>query len=776
VARLSNSQSRIAVCLALALVTLAEYGPMTVHGFIGIDDDEYIAKNPHVAPGLTWAGLGWALRTGHASNWHPLTWVSHMADCSLYGLNPGGHHLTNLLLHIADTLLLFLLLDGMTGRVWRSAFVAALFAWHPLHVESVAWASERKDVLSTLFWILTLMAYVRYVEGSRTGTPRARVFYGLALICFALGLMSKPMVVTLPCVLLLIDFWPLERNQEQPAPPATDPDQAPETGKGARRGSWRWLVLEKAPFFAMAFAASVVTYLVQRTGGAVSSLQVLPLHVRLGNAVLTYVRYLGKAVWPVDLAAIYPYAKHLPWGTVALSALFLAAVTGWILLRSKQNPYLVTGWFWYLGTLVPTIGLVQVGSQSMADRYMYIPSIGLFILVVWGLSDLLSFWRPRQVVLAAAGTAALAGCLVCTRLQLGYWSDSEKLFQHAVEVTRDNYLALNGLGATWNEAGRNDEAMALYSQAVAIEPRYAEGQYNLGTALLERGKLEEAAGHLNAALTDNPDYAQAHNNLGKTLQAQGNLDEAAAHIAKAVILKPDYAEAHYNLGTIRLLQSKLDEAIALFSEALRLKPDYPEAHGNLGIALMRRGDFTAGAAHFSEQVRLNPRSADGHVNLGLAMMQLKKPDVAAAQFFQALQLAPNNPKVRYHLALALTQQHKSREAAAQYHEALRLSPDFADALNNLAWILASSQDAALRDGPEAVRLAQKACELTKSRQPGMMDTLAAAYAEAGRYTEAVATAETAVKLASAAGQKASADRSVDLLKQFQSGQPFREPF
>ncbi len=352
-----------AICLLLALVTALLYWPITSHDFVSFDDQEYITENPHVTPGLTWDGIAWAMSAGYASNWHPLTWISHMADCSLYGLHPGGHHLTNLLLHVANTVLLFLLLYQLTGAVWRSACVAALFAWHPVHVESVAWASERKDVLSTLFWILTLIAYSHFK--SQISNLRSRqMWYFAALIFFALGLMCKPMLVTLPFVLLLLDFWPLQ---------AASP--------GHPR-AWPRLLVEKIPFFLLAGIASVVTYLVQKHGGAVSSLEVAPLSSRLANALVAYLRYVGKSIWPAHLAAMYPYVKHWPALWVITAAVLVAGLSILFLLRARTSPWLIVGWLWFLGTLVPTIGLVQVGAQSMADRYTYIPGIGLFLLLV----------------------------------------------------------------------------------------------------------------------------------------------------------------------------------------------------------------------------------------------------------------------------------------------------------------------------------------------------------------------------------------------------------
>ena len=677
-----------AVCSLLALVTLACYWPVTAHKFVDFDDYHYIYENPHVKAGLTWSGILWAFRSGYASNWHPLTWISHMVDCHLYGLNPVGHHLTNLLFHIANTLLLVLLLQRMTGSLWRSACVAALFAWHPLHVESVAWASERKDVLSTLFFLLTLWAYVRYVESQRvqskvhsalgSASPSSTLdaqhsmsdvllspnfWYWTAVLLFAFGLMSKPMLVTLPFLLLLLDFWPLQRLRL----PMLQGSRFPPS-------STLWpLVREKLPFFALAFAASLVTYLVQRTGGAVSSLDIVPLQSRIANALVVYVRYLSQTLWPTQLAVLYPYTRHLAVGAVVAAALLLVGLSSWFVLRGRRQPFLIVGWLWYLGTLVPTIGLVQVGSQSMADRYMYIPSIGLFLLIVWGLDALSDSWPYKRHLLGLAGTMALAGCLICTRGQLKFWQDSEHLYQRAIAVTTDNYTAYDGLGSALESSGKANEALACYAEAVRLKPNYPEGQYDLGSILMKSGRLKEAVSHLSAAVKYNAAFAHAHINLGQALLEQGKLDEAVDHLSKAVRLNPDDAEAQYNLGTLLFMQQKVDRAVVCFSEALRLKPDYGEAHGNLGVALMRQGKLGEGATHLAAAARLNPDNPGAHDNLGLAILELNHPAEAADQFTEALRLNPDAPAAHYHLALALVRLGKPQEALLHAQKARDLT-------------------------------------------------------------------------------------------------------
>ena len=742
------------ICLALALVTLVCYWPATRHHFINLDDQQYIVGNFHVTQGLTWTGMAWAFGTDYASNWHPLTWISHMLDCSLFGLNPAGHHLMGLLFHVANTLLLFVLLKQTTGALWRSAFVAALFAWHPLHVESVAWASERKDVLSAFFWMLTLLAYSHYVR--RPGRAR----YGLAWLLFALGLMCKPMLVTLPFVLLLMDFWPLQR-----AGPVA-----------------RW-VREKIPFLTLSLAASIVTYSAQKAGGAVQSLQNLALRWRIANAILAYGGYLSKTVWPANLSPIYPY-PHLPWpvAETIVVAFLLTALSGLFLFLAKRHPYLPVGWFWFLGTLVPAIGFVQVGPQSMADRYMYLPSIGLFILLVWGLDDFVGSWKFKRPALASAGALALAGCVAITAFQLQFWRDGVSLFQRAVQLAPDNALAQNFLGKAFEEQDRSGEALDSYFESVRLDPHNPAGQFNLGTALLTCGRLDEAARHLALALQDSPGYGMAHNNMGVLLVKQGRWTEAGHHFVEAIRADPDNPRAYFNLGTVFLNLAKYDEAIEQFSKALRLQPDYVMARFNLALALVNAGRNSQAQPYldevlpqFAEAVHRDPTNAEYRFNFGLALLEQNKPSDAEEQFARALQLGRDDAATHYRLALALEQQRKSKEAIAQFRAALRLKSDFPEVLNRLAWILSSEPDPKLRDGDEAVKLARQACELTGNKRADCLSTLAAAYAETGRFPEAIATAQTARDAAAAAGEKDAVAEAGELLKMFQSGRPYRTP-
>jgi hypothetical protein len=525
---LKNNFRVVAIGLTLALGTLALYWPVVHHDFIALDDNQYVTANPVVQAGLTWAGVKWAFTNIIASNWFPLTWLTHMMDCQFYGVNPAGHHLTNVFFHIANVLLLFAWLNRTTGALWRSALVAALFAWHPLRVESVAWVAERKDVLSAFFWLLTLLAYTRYVK-----KPDASA-YLLALFLFACGLMSKPMVVTLPFVLLLADFWPLNRLT-------------------AANFDWkivRHLVLEKLPFFALTIAESCVNYIAQKAGGATWSADALPLPVRIANALVSYVRYLSKSFWPADLAVIYPYQKNWPLWFVLTAAVLLLVWSAIVILRARKNPFLFFGWFYFVGTLVPTIGLVQVGPQAMADRYSYLPSIGLFVLIVWGVNELLKTQPHQKIIAALAGTVALVACLIVTSLQLNYWQNSLELFRHTVEVTTDNYTADAYLGGELEAAGLNDYALPFYAESVRIAPLFAIGQWDFGMALLRKGRAGEASAHLAVAARLTPADPVIRCYYGKALAAAGKIDAAKVQLTEALRLQPNYAEARTDLNTI----------------------------------------------------------------------------------------------------------------------------------------------------------------------------------------------------------------------------------
>lgn len=598
--------------LLLIVVTCAVYWQVGNNQFVNLDDAMYILENPQVRAGLTGEGFIWAFTSTYASNWHPLTWLSHMLDVQLFGLDPGPHHLVNVLFHAINTVLLFLLLLRMTGAYWQSVFVAALFALHPLHVESVAWVAERKDVLSAFFWMLTLLLYAWYVE--RPGRGR----YLLTLCAFALGLMSKPMLVTLPAVLLLMDYWPLGRMQFGRA-------EQPRHGPGSiDRTSFPWRLLwEKAPFIALSAASSVITMFAQHAGGAMASVKAVPFTFRAVNALWVYVLYIGKMVWPLDLAVIYPLPATLT-VTQGLTAGLILAGTSLLAARSaKRHPYLLVGWLWYLVTLVPVIGLVQVGRQAMADRYTYIPLIGLFMMVAWGARDIAGDSRVRRTALSSVAVVILAVLAVLTGLQTRYWKDSLTLFSHAAEAVQDNYIAHDAIGRILTVAGRFDEATHHYTEALRISPNDERSLVGMGNVLVKQGKIEEGISFTKKALTMKPESADAHFNLGYALLQQGREQQALEHYFEGLRNDPENADIHHIVGVILGAQGKLDESIRHFTEALRIKPDHPEAHYGLGVALLRQGRVDDSIRQFTEALRLKPDFAQARLSLDEATRRNK---------------------------------------------------------------------------------------------------------------------------------------------------------
>lgn len=602
------------IYLALATATILVYWQVHSFEFVNYDDTDYVKDNPIVQRGLSLENVRWALTTGHASNWHPVTWLSHMLDCSIFGVNPGAHHLTNLFFHVANALLLFGILKRVTGAIWRSAFVAALFALHPLHVESVAWVAERKDVLCAFFGLLAIEFYVAWTRRPRTAA------YVAMLVSFACSLLSKPMLVTLPFALLLLDFWPLARTRSR---------------------SWTRLVVEKLPLFALAAAACVVAVASQKTGGALGSGADFPLGDRVSNALVSYVAYVAKTLFPVSLAALYPYPKEFPlWRTFG-AALFLALATTLALSAAKRRPYAAFGWLWFLGTLVPVVGLVQIGRQSMADRYAYVPLVGLFAIVAWGAPELLAR-RPRaKTELAAAGALGVGACAALAFAQVGTWRDSETMWRHAIEVTKDNATAHNNFGAALNDQRRFDEAEPQFEEALRVDPVYADAHNNLGVVRLRRGKLAEAESEFRAALP----LVEAHDNLGQVLEQEG----------------------------------KFDAALAEFEEAVRLAPDRPGAHVRLGRALGRKGDLAGAEAAFRAELHLAPDSAEAHESLGVTVGLEGRLDEAIHEVSQALAEEPENAAWRFHLGRLLDMRGDPAAAAREFETALRLDPNLAPA-------------------------------------------------------------------------------------------------
>ncbi len=511
----------------LTLATFVAFEPLRNNDFVDYDDYVYVTRNPRITGGITPESIEWAFTRFCSGNWHPLTWLSHMLDCQLFGLSPAGHHFTSLVFHTATALLLFWILNRMTGSIWPSAFAAAVFALHPLQVESVAWVSQLKSVLSGFFWMLTIAAYIRYVEKPRVSR------YLLVVLFLVLGLMSKPIVVTLPFVLLLLDYWPLNRFRwpgkgEEKYPPQ------PESADGNHnKFSAVYLVAEKIPLLILVAATSVITYIAQQSAHAVVS---VPLKGRILHVSTSYLGYIMKMVYPSRLAVLYPYPTEVHTDYLLL----LIVISVLVLLRARHLRWLTVGWLWYLGTLIPVIGLVQVGNQAMADRYIYLPSVGIFIIAAWGVPELLKKWRYRKIVLPAAAVAALVALLICTRTQVSYWKNSLTLFGHALEVTENNFVMHNGYATALARNGQIDESIVHYKKALQIMPNYAEAYSNLGAVYSDRGELDQAVACYNKALSIKPDSASAHKSLGLTLLSQNKLDEAVEHFIEVMRIEPDY--------------------------------------------------------------------------------------------------------------------------------------------------------------------------------------------------------------------------------------------
>ncbi|MGD0786320.1 MAG: tetratricopeptide repeat protein [Sedimentisphaerales bacterium] len=579
----------ISIYFALIVSTFLVFWQIRNFDFVNYDDNDYVSENPHVLNGLTADAVWWAFTTGHAANWHPLTWLSLALDRQLFGPSPGRIHLVNLLLHLANTFLLFTVIKKMTGALWQSAFVAALFALHPLHVESVAWISERKDVLSTFFWLLTMLAYARYVK--QPGAVR----YLLVLLIFAMGLMSKPMLVTLPFVLLLLDYWPLNRIKHFD-----------------RQVIYR-LVWEKIPFIVFSIASSVITFLAQQNSEAIFAS--LALKFRIGNAFISYARYIEKMIWPSRLAVFYPNPyENVSVLYAVISAAVLLIVTILVIRLAKNHRYLVTGWFWYLGTLIPVIGFIQVGRHAMADRYTYITLTGLFIIIAWGLPQLTAKWPQRKIALGVSMVIVLTALGICAHRQVSYWKNSFVLFSHALAVTQNNYIAYNNLGIAYVDLGRWSEAIDNCKQAIKIKPNLAESHVNLGIAYSNLGRWPEAIDAYKQAIKIKPDSAKAYYNLGVAYGELGRSTEAIEAFKQAILIKSDYAKAHLNLGVAYGKLGRLSEAIEAFKQAIKIKPDYVEAHKNLGTAYLAVGDKNSAMAEYNILKSLNSQFANDLLN------------------------------------------------------------------------------------------------------------------------------------------------------------------
>ncbi len=631
----SARSQAVLVYLSLTAITWLVFGQTLKHDFVNFDDHGYVYENPLVTRGLTISGTVGAFTHAHARNWHPLTTISHMLDCQLYGLNAGGHHFTNLALHTIAVLLLFRVLRVTTGTLWPSAVVAALFAIHPLHVESVAWVSERKDVLSAVFFMLTLAAYVRYARAPSPGR------YFIVALIFTLGLMSKPMLVTVPFVFLLLDYWPLRRFDKVPLLKS----RGGIVGWLNRRPNY--LFLEKTPLLVLSGLSCLVT--IRAQDSATGLLEQLPFTWRLNNALLSYIEYLRQTFWPTRLAVFYPHPNNaLSIWQITLATTILLAISAMAILLRKKRPYLLAGWFWYVGMLVPVIGIVQIGEQGHADRYTYLPHIGLFLLIAWTAADFSTAWRVRREYLWLVATATIAILSYGAVVQTSFWKNSEGLWNHTLSVTSNNDFAHNDLGFLYLRRGELDKAISHFKTALKIRSGNSQTRYNLGTALV-------------------------HTNLANALAREGRPEEAVRHYEEAIKLRPDYGDAYYNFGSMLFQQGRIDDAIAQWQKALAMQPNDAAAHTSLGNAFLQKG----------------------------------WPD----------------------------------KAIAHYQKALEIDPREVNARNNMAWVLATSSDASIRNGAMAVSLATQGVEISGGKDAIFYRTLAASYGECGKFADAIAAAE-----------------------------------
>lgn len=694
---------KVLICLFLVLANLILYGQVNQHELINFDDDLYVSDNRYVQSGLNPKTIAWSFSflNKEYTYWHPLSWLSHMLDVELYGMDSGRHHLTNLLFHIASTLLLFLGLHRMTGALWRSAFVASLFALHPINVESVAWVAERKNVLSTFFWMTTMWAYVIYSE--RPCFTR----YLTVLFVFALGLLAKPMLVTLPFVLLLLDYWPLKRLRMG----LVTVRPAIKTQQTAKFFNYRLLnfrlVLEKLPLLALSLVAAYLSSASLQLYGSMKTLDDVPMMLRIANALVSYVKYIAKMIWPHNLAVFYPYPESVPlWQTLGASML-LIGITVLVVWSFRRQPYLGVGWLWYLGTLIPVSGLMQAGLwPEMADRWVYLPFIGLFIMIAWGVADLAQRWQYRRAGLGIITCVVLAALMALTWTQIRYWKNSVRLFEHALAVNQTNWLAHNNLGTALAAQGKNFEAYQHFSESVEIDP----GQYN------------------------------PHNNLGAFLASKNRSTEAIQHFSEALRLNPNSAHAHVNMGTELLKQGRVEPAIGHLNRALSIKPGFPESHNILGLALLRKGKLEAAIGHFRMASRLKPHYTDAQQNLNLALSNHEKLNRAAKNMLESMNFHHDDLDLDFKIK-DLLEKKKALEAAISYFQkSLSLQPGYTKIdINNIA-VIAETK----KMYEKMLSLFQKIIE-KRSDNVAVYYHLACVYARMGKIIESIGWLEKAIK-------------------------------
>lgn len=811
------------VYLGLAVATLAVYAQVRNFQFVNWDDELFISSNPFVTGGLTGENIAWAFGIHGPGQYHPIAWLVHQLNCELFGLEAGYHHLVNVLLHIAVSLVLLTALWRLTSCFWPSALVAALHAIHPLSVQSVAWASHLREPLSMLFWGLVMWSYASYAR--RGGLQR----YLLVLLLFAMGLMAKPTLMTLPCVLLLLDYWPLNRLAWGPS----SEDEA-QTHQPLSK-----LVLEKIPFFALAGVSVWLAYLCQQSMGSVVSLESIPLGSRLSNAAQSYALYLRNMVWPLNLATAYPLQKSFYLPLVAGSTVLLVAISAAVWRFRFQRRYLLVGWLWYLGTLVPVIGLVRMGSPTaMPDHYMYVSLLGIYIVIAWLLAEWVQHRPDTKSIVVGAVIVLFMLLLPLTWRQVAFWRNGETLWTRSLAVTKDNSIAHNNFASIVQPLGRTQEALQHAKEALRIRPNYVEAHVNLGVAVSALDRPQEAVSHYQKALQLNPKYAEAHYNLGNAMLTLNRPQEAAARFKDTIDLKPNLAPAHNNYGGALHQLGRSSEAISHFENALRLKPDYSEAHNNLGNVLQALGRQEDAVAHHLEALRIEPGNFGASFQCGVALHALGRTEEAITYYQKALKINPKHAKAHFNCGVALRKLNRLQEAIPHYQEALRLKPDDAEAHNNLgnllqrsgrleeavvhyletlrinsdhfeanyncgialqtlgrsqeslerferalqlksnsaevhyrlAWALATSPEEAVRDGERAVKHARWSIKLTRREHPFLFDVLAAAHAESRQFAEAVKWQKKAVELAKGDQKKVLSAR----LELYQQGKPYRD--
>jgi tetratricopeptide (TPR) repeat protein len=746
----SRLAPKLLLGLALLVIVPVVFWPVGGCEFVNLDDPGYVTQNGNVQGGLTVQSIRGAFTSTTVGNWHPLTLLSLELDRELFGKGPAGFHWTNLALHAAAGAILFFALQRITASLGQSFWVAALFAVHPLHVESVAWISERKDVLSSLFFMLALWSYAWYTQ--RPAWPR----YLAVFVSLALGLLAKPMLVTLPCVLLLLDYWPLRRLARRERLP-----ESPFPCSATRRVySFRHLLVEKLPLFLLAGLFCVITVIAQAHSHAFKSFEERSLLLRLQIAALACVVYLGKMFWPADLAPFYPVPEHGWPAWQVVGAVLLLLLLTWLAWRQRRGrPYLAVGWLWYLGMLVPVIGLVQVGSHAWADRYTYLPLIGIFIALSWGLSDLLTVQGRPSPLVPVLGALTLAPWLVLTRIQIWYWHDTDRLWQHTLAVTSGNDFAHNAFGAYLRQQGKLKQAREHFAEAEAINPRNDRARLNLINLLMAQGESAEAMSYLMAALGRHPDDEFAHLWLG-CLYLREHPREALDHLDQARRLKPDNATTHFFLGQLFRSEGRLEEAVQEFSETMQREPDFAQGYFELGASLCRLGRWQEAAENLSRALELLPEASNNQDELSSFSTQQVR-NAAQAEYLREF-------------GLALYEMGEAQKAQVQYQIALKLQPDWPNRLDRIAWDAVTRSPRDARQGSEALLSAKKVCQATAFQHPNFLATLAATYAEAGQFREAVNTASRALGLATASNQDRLADQIRQQLRRYEQNRPLRQ--